>query len=157
MPAGRSGAPFGRLVGVELALMATAVGLTAVLVAEPPPAARAQVAAAEGPVDVEAEIGPNRLHLTVAPATTGANRIELRLEDPAGRRLEPQEVRVSAALPERDIGRIDLAAQLHPGGHVVVPPTSFPLPGRWRFQVTTRLGPFESFSRTVTVPIREER
>jgi copper transport protein len=149
--------PFGRLVGVELALMAGVVGVTAVLVAEPPPEATATAAAPAGPVDIRTDLGPNRLHLTVAPGTVGTNAIELRLEDPRGRRLMPREVRLTASLPERRIGRIDLAAQLHPGGHVVVPPAEMFLPGSWRFQVTVRLGAFESLTRTVTVPIREER
>jgi copper transport protein len=160
IPRLRAGGPlrsFGRLVGAELALMAVVVALTAVLVAEPPPAARADAATAvAGPVDIRTGIGPNRLHLTVAPGTVGTNRIDLRLEDPRGRRLVPREVRLTASLPERQIGRIDLAAELHPGGHVVVPPAEMFLPGSWRFQVTVRLGAFESLTRTVTVPIREE-
>ncbi|MDX6555725.1 MAG: copper transport protein, partial [Miltoncostaeaceae bacterium] len=154
--AGGSLRSFGRLAGAELALMAAVVGLTAVLVAEPPPASTG-AAAATGPVEIATDVGPSRLHLTVAPAIVGVNQVDLSLEDAGGAPVDAEEVRLTAALPEREIGRIDLDAVLHPGGHVVVPPARLPLAGDWRFQVTVRLGPFRSSSRTVTVPIREER
>ena len=89
---------FLRATAAELALVVGIVGVTAVLVAEPP--AKAQLAAQSLPVSEEAFFGPFHLTLVVDPARTGSNQIHVYLLDHAtGQPTKVDEVRVAASLP----------------------------------------------------------
>jgi copper transport protein len=144
--------------GAELALMAGAIGVTAVLVAQPPPSARATApAAADGPVTATAALGPYRLEVRVDPAAAGANRVDLRVSRPGAPAPAPAEVRLDAALPAAGIPPIDIEiAALH-GAHAVAPRVRLPLPGDWELRVRARFGEFEQHTTTITVPIAKER
>jgi copper transport protein len=147
---------FLRSTVAELALVVVIVGVTAVLVAEPP--AKAQLAAQTGPVSREAILGPFHLELVVDPATTGANEVHLYLLDHStGQPAKVDEVRVGASLPAAGVGPIRLRAVPAGPGHAVVPAATFPLVGDWRLRVDVRKGDFDEWSTRVTIPIRKDR
>jgi copper transport protein len=139
----------------ELALVVCIVGVTAVLVAEPP--AKAQPVLQPGPVSREATIGPFHLELTVDPARTGSNTIHLHLLDHStGQPAVVDEVRVAASLPAASLGPLRLRAVPAGPGQAVVTAATFPLVGDWRLRVDVRKGEFDQWSTTVTTPIRKD-
>jgi copper transport protein len=146
---------FLRATAAELALVVCIVGVTAVLVAEPP--AKAQIVAQAGPVSQEALVGPFHLELVVDPARTGTNEIHLYLLDHStGQPAQVDEVRVAASLPAAGVGPLRLQAVPAGPGHAVVPAATFPLVGDWRLRVDVRKGEFDQWSSTVTIPIRKD-
>jgi copper transport protein len=146
---------FLRATAAELALVVCIVGVTAVLVAEPP--AKAQIAAEAGPVSQEAIVGPFHLELVVDPARTGTNEIHLYLLDHStGQPAQVDEVRVAASLPAAGVGPLRLQAVPAGPGHAVVPAATFPLVGDWRLRVDVRKGEFDQWTTTVTIPIRKD-
>jgi copper transport protein len=144
---------FLRAAGLELALMAAVVGVTAVLVTEPP--ARAEVAP-EGPFATAVPLGSLELDLVVDPAVAGANEIHLYLTDRNGQPTEVAEAAVSATLPSRRIGPLRLHAHRGGPGHYVVAGARLAIGGDWQLTIEARRGEFESLRRTVSVPIRKE-
>jgi copper transport protein len=140
---------FMRFASAELVIMAAIVGVTAGLVNAPP--ARTEVAM-HGPVEQEVEIGPYMSHVSVMPAMPGANEIHLEFE---GRR--PDEVRVSASLPDREIGPLRYRAKrgMEPGALVVEEANLSPS-GDWQLRIEARRGEFELFTKLISVPIEEE-
>lgn len=147
---------FRRSAAAELALVVVIIGVTAVLVAEPP--ARAQIAAQTGPVSREAFLGPFHLELVLDPARTGTNDVHLYLLDHAtGQPANVDEVRVGASLPAARVGPIRLRAVPAGPGRAVVPAATFSLVGDWRLRVDVRKGDFDEWSTSVTIPIRKDR
>jgi len=144
---------FLRTVGAELALMTAIVGITAVLVSEPP--ARAQVAPT-GPYATTAQLGDLELNLVVDPAVAGRNQIHLYLTNPSGQPTDVDEASVSATLASREIGPLRLRAHRAGPGHFVVHGAQLALAGDWQLRVETRRGEFDAASATVSVPIRKE-
>jgi copper transport protein len=146
---------FVRSVALELTLMVVVVGVTAALVAEPP--AKAQLAAAGGPVSRDTRIGPFDLNVVVDPARTGSNEIHLYLLDRStGQPVRVDEVKVSASLPAADLGPLRFTAIPAGPGHAVVPAASLPFVGSWRLLVEARRGDFDQWSTTVNIPIRKD-
>jgi copper transport protein len=146
---------FLRAAAAELTLVVVIVGVTAVLVAEPP--AKAQLAVQTGPVSREAIVGPFHLELVVDPARPGPNEIHLYLLDHhTGQPAEVDEVRVAASLPAAGIGPIRLQAVPAGPGHVAITAATFPLVGEWRLRVDVRNGEFDQWSTTFTIPIRRD-
>jgi copper transport protein len=140
---------FLRYASSELVIMAAIVGVTAGLVNAPP--ARTEVAM-HGPYEQEVQLGPFMSHVTVMPAMPGANEIHLAFE---GER--PDEVRVSASLPEQRIGPLRHTAK--PGaepGALVVQAANLSPAGEWQLRIEARRGEFDLFTQTVSVPIEEE-
>jgi copper transport protein len=144
---------FVRAAGAELALMTAVVGVTAVLVAEPP--ARAEVAP-KGPYSTLASLGPLELNLVVDPAQAGANDIHLYLSDETGRPANAAETRVSAVLASKRIGPLRFRATRIAPGHFSVYGAQLALAGDWQLGVEARRGEFESLTASVSVPIRKE-
>jgi copper transport protein len=140
---------FLRTVGVELAIMATVIGVTAGLVNAPP--ARTEVAM-HGAYEQEVELGPFMAHVTVTPAMPGANEIHLEFED-----ARPAEIRVFASLPAQGIGPLRFSAKpgMEPGAFAVREANLSPA-GDWRFRIEARRGQFELFTKTISVPIEPE-
>jgi copper transport protein len=146
---------FLRATAAELALVVGIVGVTAVLVTEPP--AKAQQATQAGPVSREAIVGPFHLELVVDPAQTGPNAIHLYLLDHStGQPARVDEVRVAASLPAAGIGPLRLQATPAGPGHATVTAATFPLAGDWRLRVDVRKGEFDQWSTTLTIPIRKD-
>ena len=149
-PAGRQA--FVRAVATELALMVVVVGVTAVLVAEPP--AKAAVAAYQV-VTRDGKVGPYDYSLTVDPAHAGANDVHIYVLASNGQPATVDEITVAARLPSADVGPLDL--QLTPAGPGHVTGVSeLPLPGTWSFRLGVRRGEFDEWSTVIDIPIRKD-
>ena len=144
---------FLRNAGFELALMATIVAVTAVLVTEPP--ARAEVVP-RGPYATTAQLGDLELNLVVDPAVAGPNQIHLYLTTPSGQPTDVDEATVAATLASRGIGPLRLQAHRAGPGHFVVHGAQLALAGDWQLRVDTRRGEFDAAAATVSVPIRKD-
>jgi copper transport protein len=143
---------FLRAAGAEVALFVAAIGVTAVLVAEPP--ARA-VVAPSGPVARTAPVGPYELSLVVDPAEKGLNNIHLYLLQKNGQPAKVGDADVAATLPDPGIGPLKLDAHPAGPGHYSVLGASLPLAGDWDLDVSVRRGEFDLWQVTVPVPIRK--
>jgi copper transport protein len=144
---------FLRAAGAELAIMATIVGVTAVLVTEPP--AKASVTAPKYAFG-NAPLGPLELNYTVEPAKTGANTIHLYFFKPkSGFPAGVDDAKLSATLPSQNLGPLRIPLTRIVPSHYTTSSAVFPQPGDWQVTVEVRRGAFQSFTQTVTVPIRE--
>ncbi len=144
---------FLRVMGGELALMTAIVGVTAVLVSEPP--AKAQVAPGGGSATT-APLGDLELNLVVDPAVAGRNQIHLYLTNQAGQPTDVDAAMVSATLPSREIGPLRLRAQRAGPGHFTVRGANLALAGHWQLRVETRRGEFDAATATVSVSVGKE-
>jgi copper transport protein len=140
---------FLRFASAELVTMVAVVAVTAGLVNAPP--ARTEVAM-HGPYEQEVRLGPLMSHVTVMPAMPGANEIHLEFDEEA-----PDEVRVSASLPDKGIGplRYTAVAGMEPGA-LVVQDARLSLAGDWRLRIQARRGEFDLFTETISVRIEAE-
>jgi copper transport protein len=143
---------FLRAAAVELSVIVAVVAITAVLVQEPP--AKAFVAPT-GPYATTTDLGPISLNFVVDPAKTGPNQVHLYLLDKNGRPTEVDEARVQARLPSKGIGPLTLRANRAGPGHYVVLGAAFPIAGDWQLSIEARRGDFDSFDKTLSVPIRK--
>jgi copper transport protein len=136
----------------ELAIVVAVLGVTAVLVNEPPARGRVEV----GPYTAEGVAGPYSVDLTVDPARVGANAVHIYLLAKNGQPARADEARVSASLPSNGIGPLRPRAAVAGPGHYVVPAATFPLAGRWRIELAVRRGEFDEWTTTFDVPIRKD-
>jgi copper transport protein len=143
---------FLRAAGVELAIMAAIVGVTAVLVTEPP--AKASIKAPNLIYDT-VPIGNLEVNYTIEPAKTGPNVIHLYYFRPTGEPANVDETKMSATLPSASLGPIRIPLQKIVPSHYTTPAAVFPQPGDWQLLIEARRGEFEALTQTVTVPIRE--
>ena len=143
---------FLRAAGVELAMMAAIVGVTAVLVTEPP--AKASVAAPKLISDT-VPIGNLEVNYTIEPARTGSNVIHLYYFKPTGEPANVEDTKLSATLSSEGVGPIRIPLQKIVPSHYTTPAAVFPQPGDWQLLIEARRGEFEALTQTVTVPIRE--
>jgi copper transport protein len=144
---------FLRAAGAELAIMATIVGVTAVLVTEPP--AKASVKAAKYATDT-VPIGPLELNYVVQPAKAGPNTIHLYFYKPkSGFPANVDDAKLSATLPSAGLGPLRIPLTKIVASHYTTSAGVFPQPGDWQVTIEVRRGAFQSFTQTVTVPIRE--
>ena len=144
---------FLRTAGTELALMVAIVGVTAVLVSEPP--ARAEVAP-KGPYATIKQLGDLELNLVVDPAAAGRNDIHLYLTNASGQPTDVDEALVSATLASREIGPLRLKTHRAGPGHFLVHGAQLALAGDWQLRIEARRGEFDSATATASVPIRKE-
>jgi copper transport protein len=142
---------FSWAVGFELAVMVAVLGVTAVLVAEPP--AKAEAA---GSITREGELGPLLYTLTVEPARPGRNEVHAYVLERSGQPAQVDEIAVSATLAEPDVGPLSLEATPAGPGHVVVPAAELALPGTWTLQLDVRRGEFDEWTATTDIPIRKD-
>jgi len=144
---------FLRAAGAELAVMAVIIGVTAVLVTEPP--AKASVSVPKYATDT-IPLGPLELNYIVEPAATGPNTIHLYFFKPkSGFPASVDDAKLSATLPERNLGPLRIPMQRIVPSHYTTSSAVFPQPGDWQLRVEVRKGQFQSYTQTVTVPIRE--
>jgi copper transport protein len=144
---------FLRAAGAELAIMIAIVGVTAVLVTEPP--AKASVVR-RGPYATTTSLGPLELNFVADPAKAGPNELHLYLLDRSGRPADVAELRVLARLPSRGIGPLRFTARHLAPGHFAVLGVQLPIAGDWQFRLEARRGEFEALTQTVSVPIRKD-
>jgi copper transport protein len=143
---------FLRAAGAELLIMATIVGVTAVLVTEPP--AKASITPPKFVTDT-VPIGNLELNYIFDPARTGPNVIHLYFFEQTGPPANVDEVKLSATLSSKNLGPIRIPLQRIVPSHYTTSSAVFPLPGDWRVRIEARRGEFEALTQTVTVPIRE--
>jgi copper transport protein len=144
---------FLRAAGVELAIMCVIIGVTAVLVTEPP--AKASVSVKKYATDT-VPLGPLEMNYIVEPAATGPNTIHLYFFKPkSGFPASVDDAKLSATLPERNLGPLRIPLQRIVPSHYTTSSGVFPEPGDWQVTVEVRKGQFQSYTQTVTVPIRE--
>lgn len=144
---------FLRATGAELAVVCAIVGVTAVLVHEPP--ARNAVAPT-GPYATESQVGPFDLNLIVDPARQGSNQVHLYLLDRSGQPAHVADARLSASLPASGIGPLPLRSSVAGPGHWIVLSAPFAIAGDWRLRVEVRRGRFDEWQQDLTIPIRKD-
>jgi copper transport protein len=144
---------FLRAAGAELAIMAVIVGVTAVLVTEPP--AKASIKTPKYATDT-VPLGPLEVNYIVEPAKTGPNTIHLYFFKPkSGFPASVDDAKLSATLPSRNLGPLRIPLTRIVPSHYTTPAGVFPEPGDWQVTMEVRKGAFQSYTQTVTVPIRE--
>jgi copper transport protein len=143
---------FLRAAGAELAIMAAIVGVTAVLVTEPP--AKASVKPPKYVTDT-VPIGNLEVNYIFEPAKTGPNVIHLYFFTRAGVPANVDDAKLSATLPSKSLGPVRIPLQRIVPSHYTTPAGVFPQPGEWHVTIEARRGEFEALTQTVTVPIRE--
>jgi copper transport protein len=142
---------FVRAIAAELALVVVIVGVTAVLVNEPP--AKAVLAQRPAAFQTTTTVGPFAADVSVTPAAPGPNRVRLSLTTRSNEPARPAEVRVAASLPSQGIGPLRLTPRRVRAGEYEVAAAPFTIPGSWRLELTVRRGEFDEWLRTLTVPI----
>jgi copper transport protein len=150
-PPGRAGRALRTTVLLEAALLTAVFAATGALSGYPPPT---QVAA--GPFSLTTTIGPRQLQATVDPARVGANEIHLYLLNPRdGTQFDgTKQLTLTATLPSKDIGPLELQATIAGPGHFVSNGAVLSVPGQWRLTVVDRVSDFDEFQATFTVPVR---
>jgi copper transport protein len=143
---------FLRAAGAELLIMAAVVGVTAVLVTEPP--AKASVKAPKF-FSTIAPIGNLEVNLTVEPARTGPNVIHLYFFNQNGIPANTADAKLSGTLEGSSLGPLRIPLQRIVPSHYTVSAASFPFPGDWQLTIEARRGRFEALTQTITVPIGE--
>jgi copper transport protein len=144
---------FLRAAGTELAIMAAIVGVTAVLVTEPP--AKASISAAKYATDT-IPIGPLELNYLIDPAKTGPNVIHLYFYRPkSGFPAGVDDAKMSATLPRKNLGPLQIPLTRIVPSHYTTSAGVFPEAGDWQVTFEIRRGQFQSYTQTVTVSIRE--
>ncbi len=148
---GETGVLLRRSLRTELALMVAVLGVTAALVSYPPPASTAS-----GPFAKDVDIGPARMELTVDPARPGLNEVHMYLFDrKSGAQYDRvKELRVSAALPEKQIGPVRLPAQKAGPGHYVVRQAEIAPAGDWTLAIDARVSKFDAYRAEVEVQVK---
>ncbi len=143
---------FLRAAGAELAIMAVIVGVTSVLVSEPP--AKASINPPKL-FSTTAPIGNLEANLTVDPARTGPNVIHLYFYEQTGPPANLAEAKLSATLPSKNLGPLRIQLQKILPSHYTVTGAVFPIAGDWQLRIEGRRGEFESLTQTIPVPIRK--
>ena len=131
--------------------MAAIVGVTAVLVTEPP--AKASIDAPKF-VSIIAPVGNLEFNLTVEPPGSARTSIHIYFFTPAGVPGNVAEAKLSATLPSKNLGPLRIPLQKIVPSHYTTPPRVFPQAGDWTVTIETRRE-FEAPTRAVTIPIRE--
>ena len=139
-----------RTLRSEMALMVSVLGVTAALISYAPP-----IDAASGPFSTNTTLGPALLEMTVEPARVGLNTIHLYLIDAktGAQFTATKELTVTARLPSKGIGPLQLHANVAGPGHYVLDSAVLSPGGTWDVTVVDRVSEFEQFTRVVRVPI----
>jgi copper transport protein len=158
---------FVQAAGVELGIMLTIIGVTAVLVNANPAkhALEAEAAAAghggggghtaAGPASAPIELGDFGATVSVDPGTAGPNSIELRFDHADQRLPDLVEVTFSASLEDPALGPLVFKARSPAHGIWRVRGADLAIPGDWEIAVEAREGEFDLYSDTVSIPIGE--
>jgi nitrogen fixation protein FixH len=66
------------------------------------------------------------------------------------------EFRLLASLPSKDVGPLRFQARRLAPGHFAVLGAQLALAGDWQVRVEARRGEFDSFTQTISIPIRKD-
>jgi copper transport protein len=139
-----------RSVGLEVAIAAVVLAVTAVLVSTAP--ARASYTRPYS-ATLQLAVG-GTAQLSVTPARQGLNTVHVYVFDPAGKLREAQEVTLTAALPAEQIGPLPLPLVKVGTGHYQSTTASLPRPGTWNLVVRVRTSEFDVSVAPADVPVR---
>ena len=142
---------FLRAAGAELTIMAVIVGVTAVLVTEPP--AKASIKPPKL-FNTTVPLGNLELNMTIEPARTGPNVIHIYTFTQRGVPAPTAAAKLSATLPGKNLGPLRIPLQRIGPFHYTVSGATFPYAGDWQLTIEARRGEFEALTQTITVPIR---
>ena len=141
---------FLQVAGAELALVVAIVGVTSVLVTEPP--ARASVAP-RGPYATIVPLGALEANVDIDPAHTGLNNIQIDLSDRSGAPANVAELELAASLPSANVGPLRYPAHPLARGRYAVHGAQLALAGDWQLRIEARRGEFEALTTTISVAI----
>jgi len=149
-PPGSAGVLARRTLRSEFALVLVVFGVTAALISYAPP-----IDAASGPFSTNTTLGPAELEMTVEPAKVGLNTVHLYLIDAktGAQFTATKELTATARLPSKGIGPLQLHPTVAGPGHYILSSAVLSPGGTWEIQIIARVSEFESYSRTVKVPI----
>jgi copper transport protein len=135
----------------ESLFMLCVFGVTAALITYAPP-----IDTTSGPYSTSTTLGPAVLEMTVEPARVGLNTVHLYLivAKTGTQFTETKELTASARLPAKGIGPLPLHASLAGPGHYILSSAELTPGGEWELELTDRVSEFQSYSKTVKVPIR---
>ncbi|BCB79631.1 copper resistance protein CopC [Phytohabitans flavus] len=143
-----------RTVGVELAVTAVVLGLSAVLVQTTPARTASANEELGGPGFYSATLDSNlfKLQVDVDPAKKGNNSVHLYAYDKANKPLPVVEWKGTAALPANDVAPVDIPllplTDNHATGEITLP-----LEGDWQLKFTVRISDIDQATVTATVPV----
>jgi copper transport protein len=143
---------FLRAAGAELTIMAVILGVTAVLVTEPP--AKASIKPPKL-FNTTVPLGNLELNMTIEPARTGPNVIHLYTSTQRGVPAPTAAAKLSATLPSKNLGPLRIPLQRIGPFHYTVAGATFPYAGEWQVTIEARRGQFEALTQTISVPIRK--
>jgi copper transport protein len=150
-----------RAVGTEAVLAVAVLAVTTVLVNTEPgrtayerdQAAKPRVSNASTPFDAGGgAAGKGIVDVALDPARTGVNTLDVFVRDPLRNPVDPPEVTVSVALPDKQIDGIAVALEHVAPGQWRAQGVSLPMAGTW--QVTVAVRTTEIDRATVTVPLK---
>jgi copper transport protein len=149
-PPGEAGVLLRTSLRAEVVLMVAVLGVTAALVSYAPPSS------ARGPFADSLDLGPARLELTVDPARPGGNELHMYLfrRSDGSRYDRLKELRVSASLPDRQIGPLHLRVDKAGPGHYVIRRAAIAPAGDWKLELDARVSRFDAYRADLEVPIR---
>ena len=148
---GATGLLLRRTLRTEVAAIAVVLVVTGALAGYAP-----AKTVATGPVQVTSTVGPAQLSLDVDPAAVGSNDIHIYLLDPksGAQYSKVKELTVTATLPSKGIGPLNLQVQDTGPGHWTLPAAILGAPGTWTLDLAARVSDFDQYERKVTVRIR---
>jgi copper transport protein len=140
--AGRAAAAgrLARTAAAEVALAAAILVLAAGFRLTPPPRALATAA----PVAVHLHGAEAMADLAIRPGRAGANTVEITVFDGEFAPLQPREVSIAFAVPDRGIEPVRAAAELGEDGIWRAGPVTLPMAGGWEITLRLLIDDFES-------------
>jgi copper transport protein len=141
-----------RSVWAEIATAVLILVATALLV-NAPPAKTAQASSGGGVAGVTLEADDVDVDVTVTPATAGTNDVHIDVANPQGAPMDVDELKVTFALPDKDIAPIDVPLRRLSPGHYFSPGFQVPLGGEWRVTAKPLLSEFEQPTLRGTIDI----
>jgi copper transport protein len=157
---------FLQAAGVELAIMAAIVGVTAFLVDANPAKHElvAEAAAAEhgaqmghpmGAMEHEADFGEFQATVSIDPGTAGPNHIMLEVDESGPDTPALAEVTFKATLSQPDVGPLEFKAESTTPGRWEVEDADLPIAGTWQFSIEALVGEFDLYTETIAIEIGE--
>ncbi len=137
-------------VGLEVAIAATVLALTAVLVSTAP--ARASYVK---PVDATVQLASGgTAKVALSPAKTGDNTVDVYVYDGKGAPRDARQVSMTATLPAEQIGPLPVALTRAGAGHYRTAAVSLPRPGTWELVLRVQVSEFDRDVAQVDARVR---
>lgn len=141
-------------VAAEVGLAVAVLAVTALLVnAVPGETAESISGGGGGPFTTQVTEDDIVLSLDVDPAAVGPVAVHLYINEPNGTPVEPEEVRATLALPERDLGPITVSLVGYGQGHYSADGAEIPFSGDWDLDVVVRTSDIDQTTFEVDVPV----